>query len=90
VFGRPGHRPGTSTGATGRLKEQSLRDMRGVARAIVGGGAVEFLVDMVTTVPAGTSEDEVADMRGREAARAAELARRGWLLQEITARLPGR
>jgi muconolactone D-isomerase len=35
---------------------------------------VEFLVDMVTTVPDGTSDDEVADMREREAARAAELA----------------
>ena len=38
---------------------------------------MEFLVDMVTTVPAGTSDDEVADMRGREAARAAELVALG-------------
>jgi len=35
---------------------------------------MEYLVDMVTTVPEGTSEDEIADMRRREAARAAELA----------------
>jgi muconolactone delta-isomerase len=27
--------------------------------------AMEFLVDMVTTVPAGTSDDDVADMRKR-------------------------
>jgi muconolactone D-isomerase len=42
---------------------------------------VEFLVDMVTTVPDGTSEDEVADMRKREAGRAAELAAQGNLLR---------
>jgi muconolactone delta-isomerase len=42
---------------------------------------MEFLVDMVTTVPDGTSDDEVADMRKREAARAAELAARGNLLR---------
>jgi muconolactone delta-isomerase len=42
---------------------------------------VEFLVDMVTTVPEGTSDDEVADMRRRESARAAELAAQGNLLR---------
>jgi muconolactone delta-isomerase len=42
---------------------------------------VEFLVDMVTTVPAGTSDDEVADMRKREGARAAELVAQGNLLR---------
>jgi muconolactone D-isomerase len=42
---------------------------------------VEFLVDMVTTVPDGTSDDEVAEMRKREAARAAELAEQGKLLR---------
>ncbi len=42
---------------------------------------MEFLVDMVTTVPDGTSDDEVADMRKREAARAAELAAQGNLLR---------
>jgi len=42
---------------------------------------VEFLVDMVTTVPDGTSDDAVADMRRREAARAAELASQGSLLR---------
>jgi muconolactone D-isomerase len=42
---------------------------------------MEFLVDMVTTVPAGTSDDAVADMRSREAARAAELASQGSLLR---------
>lgn len=43
--------------------------------------AMEFLVDMVTTVPAGTSDDDVADMRKREAARAAELIAQGSLVR---------
>ena len=38
---------------------------------------MEFLVDMVTTVPDGTSDDEVAAMRKRESARAAELVAQG-------------
>lgn len=42
---------------------------------------MEFLVDMVTTVPAGTSEAEVAEMRTRERARSAELAADGSLLR---------
>ncbi|RZU77044.1 muconolactone delta-isomerase [Micromonospora kangleipakensis] len=42
---------------------------------------MEFLVDMVTTVPDGTSVDEVAEMREREAARSAELAAQGSLLR---------
>lgn len=42
---------------------------------------MEFLVDMVTTVPAGTSDDEVAGMREREAARAAELIAQGHLVR---------
>ncbi len=42
---------------------------------------MEFLVDMVTTVPDGTTEEEIADMRRREAARAAELAGQGSLLR---------
>ena len=42
---------------------------------------MEFLVDMVTTVPDDTSGDEVADMRTREAARAAELVAQGNLLR---------
>ena len=40
---------------------------------------MEFLVEMVTTVPQGTSDDDVAAMRAREAARSAELARDGSL-----------
>jgi muconolactone delta-isomerase len=43
--------------------------------------AVEFLVDMVTTVPDGTSDGEVADMRKREAARSAELIAQRSLLR---------
>jgi muconolactone delta-isomerase len=42
---------------------------------------VEFLVDMVTTVPAGTPESEVDDIRSREAARSAELAAGGHLVR---------
>jgi muconolactone D-isomerase len=40
---------------------------------------MEFLVTMTTTVPAGTTEDAVADVRQREAAHSAELARQGSL-----------
>ena len=38
---------------------------------------MEFLVTMTTEVPDGTSEQEVADVRAREAAHTAELARQG-------------
>jgi muconolactone D-isomerase len=42
---------------------------------------VEFLVDMRTKVPPGTSDEGVADMRAREAVRARELAARGALVR---------
>jgi muconolactone D-isomerase len=42
---------------------------------------VEFLVDMVTTVPDGTSEEEIADIRAREAVRAKGLVAEGRLLR---------
>ncbi len=42
---------------------------------------MEFLVDMVTTVPEGTSAETVADTRSREAARSKELAAQGHLLR---------
>jgi muconolactone delta-isomerase len=42
---------------------------------------MEFLVTMTTTVPAGTSDDTVADVRAREATRAQELAEEGALLR---------
>ncbi len=42
---------------------------------------MEFLVDMVTTVPDGTTDAEVDAMRAREAARARELAAQGHLLR---------
>src|SRR3954470_11887170 len=42
---------------------------------------MEFLVDMVTTVPPGTSDEVVADMRVREAARSRELAAQGTLVR---------
>jgi muconolactone delta-isomerase len=48
---------------------------------VVHDPLMEFLVDMVTTVPAGTTDDAVAAMRQREAARAAELIADGNLLR---------
>jgi muconolactone D-isomerase len=42
---------------------------------------MEFLVDMVTTVPEGTSEEAVADMRAREAANSLRLAAEGNLVR---------
>jgi muconolactone delta-isomerase len=42
---------------------------------------VEFLVDMVTTVPEGTSQADVDDLRAREAANSAKLADQGHLLR---------
>ena len=43
--------------------------------------AMEYLVTMTTHVPEGTSDDAVADVRVREAARARELAADGHLLR---------
>jgi muconolactone D-isomerase len=42
---------------------------------------VEYLVEMTTHVPDGTSESAVEDIRTREAARASELAEQGHLLR---------
>ncbi|WP_028638994.1 muconolactone Delta-isomerase family protein [Nocardioides sp. URHA0032] len=42
---------------------------------------MEFLVDMTTHVPEGTSESEVAAMRAREAANTTELVRAGRVLR---------
>jgi muconolactone delta-isomerase len=42
---------------------------------------MEFLVDMVTTVPEGTTDAEVGAIRVREAARSRELAAQGHLLR---------
>ena len=42
---------------------------------------MEFLVDMVTTVPDGTTDAEVDAIRAREAARSRELAAQGHLLR---------
>src|SRR3984885_8320491 len=42
---------------------------------------MEFLVDMVTTVPDGTTDTEVDAIRTREAARSRELAAQGHLLR---------
>jgi muconolactone D-isomerase len=42
---------------------------------------MEFLVDMVTTVPDGTTDAEVDAIRIREAARSREMAAQGHLLR---------
>jgi len=42
---------------------------------------MEFLVDMVTTVPTGTGEDEINEVRAREAANSVKLAEQGYLLR---------
>lgn len=42
---------------------------------------MEFLVDMVTTVPEGTSEEDIADVRAREAENSRRLAAQGSLVR---------
>ncbi len=42
---------------------------------------MEYLVTMTTHVPEGTTEQEVSDVRAREAARSRELAAQGHLLR---------
>ena len=42
---------------------------------------MDYLVNMTTLVPAGTADATVEDVRGREAARARELADEGHLLR---------
>src|SRR5262245_52767745 len=46
-----------------------------------GAPAMEFLVTMTTHVPDGTPDEAVQDIRGREAARARDLAAQGHLLR---------
>jgi len=42
---------------------------------------MEFLVDLVTTVPKGISQEEIDNRRAAEAVRAAELAKAGHLVR---------
>jgi muconolactone D-isomerase len=42
---------------------------------------MEFLTDLVTTVPEGTSSTKVDELRAAEAVRAAELAKKGHLVR---------
>jgi len=42
---------------------------------------MEYLVDMVTTVPQGTSSNKVNKIRAAEAVRAAELTEKGHLIR---------
>jgi muconolactone D-isomerase len=42
---------------------------------------MEFLTDLVTTVPEGTSPAKVDELRAAEAVRAAELAKKGHLVR---------
>jgi muconolactone delta-isomerase len=50
-------------------------------RVLPEGPAVEYLVTMTTHVPDGTPNEEVADVRAREAAHSSELAAQGHLLR---------
>lgn len=51
---------------------------------------MEFLTDLVTTVPEGASKDKVDELRAAEAVRAAELAKKGQLVRLWRPRLgPG-
>ena len=45
------------------------------------GEGVEYLVNMTTRVPAGTSDDDVEAMRSREAAHSGDLAEQGHLIR---------
>jgi muconolactone delta-isomerase len=47
----------------------------------LGAGRVEYLVDMTTHVPQGTSSEAVDDVRAREAAHTRELAAQGHVLR---------
>jgi len=51
------------------------------ARSTASGRTSEYLVTMTTTVPEGTTDEAVAEIRAREAARSGELAARGNLLR---------
>ena len=42
---------------------------------------MEYLTDMITTVPEGTSSSKVDELRAAEAVRAAELAKAGHLVR---------
>lgn len=42
---------------------------------------MEYLVDLVTSVPEGTSPDKIDELRAAEALRAAELAKEGHLVR---------
>ncbi len=46
-----------------------------------GGQPAEFLTSLTLTVPAGTSDDAVADLKAQEAVRARELAGEGRLVR---------
>jgi muconolactone D-isomerase len=53
--------------------------MLGASERLPREMSVEFLVDMVTSVPPGTTDDEVDEVRAREAANSARLAEQGHL-----------
>jgi muconolactone D-isomerase len=64
------------------MVSQQIRLVLGWRRSSGDGEAtMEFLVDMVTIVPDGTTEEAMAAMRSREAARSQELADQGSLLR---------
>jgi muconolactone delta-isomerase len=80
---RLGVRPAAATGTTsarlGRVAFPGPPD--GALFQTQEALSMEYLVTMTTHVPDGTPEQEVNDIRAREAARSAELAAQGHLLR---------
>src|SRR5262245_23166702 len=75
-------RRGGRTGAVVPLPAPPrTRTQPGTDRPIARETTMEFLVDMVTTVPEGTTDAQVDAMRIREAARSRELGAQGHLLR---------
>jgi muconolactone delta-isomerase len=66
-----------------RLRKHDLRHTRPPPEETGSrrGVTVDYLVEMTTTVPEGTTEEQVADMRRREAVNSERLAAEGSLLR---------
>src|SRR5215469_8148576 len=62
-----------------RLRRRAIRRL--LTTFLRKGRAMEYLVTMTTHVPDGTPDEEVADVRAREAAHSSELAAQGHLVR---------
>ena len=86
---RPGRReprsvPHADDSAPGRVRARNWPDVGlgwGAALGSLEAPTVEYLVTMTTHVPAGTSDEAVAEVRMREAAHSRNLAELGALLR---------